>query len=126
MPFIQIKSLPYESPKAVDKILPALCRDFSDRLSIPLEHVHATWEYFQEHHYCKGDSVPRWQSQTPHSVLVDLLAPDFNDADTIAVMLECIAQSLKLHADVPVNKIFINFRAARSGSVYDDGEIVFW
>ncbi|MDH5324473.1 MAG: hypothetical protein OEZ68_03830 [Gammaproteobacteria bacterium] len=126
MPFIHIKSLPYAQPKPMHAILPALCRDFSQALAIPLEHVHATWEYFQAGHFCKGDDAPLLQPDSPHSVLVDLLTPDFNDADTVVRMLSSIAHSLERHAAVPLNKIFIIHREAASGSVFDDGVIASW
>jgi len=49
-----------------------------------------------------------------------------NDAKTIERMLESLASSISRRAGVPIRKIFINHRAARSGMVFDDGKIAKW
>ncbi len=126
MPFIHIKSLPYRTPLDVPEVITGICRDFAHANDIALEHVHATWEFFAPGHFAKGDSAPRFQPEGPHSILVDLLTPDFNGIATVAKMLQTLADSIATRAKVPVRKIFINHRAAHSGMVFDDGEIVKW
>ena len=126
MPYIQIKSLPFEEPKPISEILCRINQDFATRLDVPLEHIHSTWEYFQPGHFAKGDLAPRCQPDSFHSVLVDLLTPDFNDAHTCEMMLEVLAASLANHARIPLGKIFIQHRHACSGMVFDAGEIVRW
>ncbi len=54
------------------------------------------------------------------------LAPDFSDTKTIEAMLASLATSLADHAGVPIDKIFINHRQAKSGMVFDDGRVVYW
>lgn len=126
MPFIHIKSLPFEEPKSISVILCRINLDFANRLDVPLEQVHSTWEYFQPGHFAKGDLAPKCQPDSFHSVLVDLLTPDFNATLTCEMMLQVIAASLAKHAKIPIGKIFINHRQARSGMVFDDGKLVRW
>ncbi len=51
MPFIHIKSLPFEKPVEIKAVLEGYARrgiseDFSHETAIALEHVTATWEFF--------------------------------------------------------------------------------
>lgn len=126
MPFIHIKSLPFEEQKPISEILCRINRDFSSRLDIPLEHVHSTWEYFKPGHFAKGDLAPKCQPDSIHSLLVELLTPDFNDPQVCSMMLEVLASALARHANIPLQKIFIRHQQARSGMVFDDGQIVHW
>ncbi len=126
MPFIHIKSLPFEKPRDVPAVITGISRDFAEENAIPLEHVHVTWEYFLPGHFAKGDSAPEFQPEGPHSILVDLLTPDFNSKETIGTMLQTLAQSICDRAQIPHNKIFINHRRAFPGMVFDDGEVVAW
>ena len=126
MPFIHIKSLPFETPLDVPGVITGICRDFAQANDIALEHVHVTWEYFEPGHFAKGNSAPRFQPQTPHSILVDLLTPDFNSGPSVQKMMRTLADSISVRAEVSVRKIFINHRPAHSGMVFDDGEVVTW
>ncbi len=126
MPFIHIKSLPFESPLDVPAVITGIARDFAKENEIPLEHVHVTWDYFEPGHFAKGESAPEFQPESPHSVLVDLLTPDFNAPDMIGTMLRTLAQSLSGRTGIPLHKIFINHRQAFSGMVFDDGNVVEW
>lgn len=126
MPFIHIKSLPFEKPLDIPAVITAISRDFAEQNNIALKHVHVTWEYFEPGHFAKGDSAPDLQPEGPHSVLVDLLTPDFNSRDAIGAMLRTLAQSISGRAIIPRHKIFINHRQAFSGMVFDDGDVVAW
>ena len=66
------------------------------------------------------------QSFETHPLIVDLLIPDFNDHNQVQRMMRSIATSLSEELDCPMNRVFINCRYARSGMVFDDGEIVEW
>lgn len=74
----------------------------------------------------KGDRVAEYQPVAQYPIIASLLTPDFNDARTIALMLEANADSIVRHAGILKNNIFINYTAAHSGMVFDDGEIVYW
>ncbi|MCG6939006.1 MAG: hypothetical protein LJE83_12655 [Gammaproteobacteria bacterium] len=126
MPFIHIKSLPFEEPVDVPGIIKNIAADFSDRTGIQLNHIHTTWEFYQPGYYAKGNKAAGHQPGKNYPLIVDLLTPDFNDSATIALMLETIADSIARRAKFPKNNIFINHRQAHSGMVFDDGEIVHW
>lgn len=126
MPFVHIKSLPFEEVFDADSVLEGITKDFAKATGIGLEHVTATWEFFLPGHYALAGKVASRQPRNSHPILVDLLAPDFNNTDTIATMLKSIANSIAKRVDVPLENIFINHRQAHSCMVFDAGEIVRW
>lgn len=126
MPFINIKSLPFQQTRDIPRVIEAVARDFSENTGTELLHIHTTWEFFSPGYYAKGDKAPEYQPDSRHPLIVDLLTPDFNDIDSIAVMLETLAESISNHATFPKNNIFINHRQAQSAMVFDDGKIVQW
>ena len=126
MPFIHIKSLPFETPLDIPGIIKNIALDFSHNTDIQLNHIHTTWEFYPPGYYAKGDKVADHQPVQQYPIIVDLLTPDFNDIKTIAIMLETVADSIARHAKFPKNNIFINHSPAYSGMVLDDGEIVYW
>ena len=126
MPFIHIKSLPLQQALDMPAVLTSIAADFSQQLSIALNHIHVSWEFYQPGHYVKGDKSPDRQPEANFPLIVDLLTPDFNNAQTIELMLKTIASSIAEHAHFPINNIFINHRQAHAGMVFDDGEIVRW
>jgi len=48
MPFIQIKSLPFEKPFDISKAILGISHDFSIDNKIPLAHIHTTWEFYSK------------------------------------------------------------------------------
>lgn len=126
MPFIHIKSLPFDNPFQAKDVLASITADFAASTGIDLKHVTVTWEFFQPGHYAVAGKVAESQPQNSHPVLVDFLAPDFNNIEMIAKMLSCIAESISKRTEIPVQNIFINHRQAHSSYVFDAGEIVRW
>ncbi len=126
MPFIHIKSLPPAEPLDTAALLEELCADFARDTGIGIEHITATWEWLEPGHYAVGGKAANEQPVGSHPLLVDLLAPDFNADDDVERMLIAIADSLAARAGVARGNIFINQRDARSGRVFDAGEIVRW
>lgn len=126
MPFIHIKSLPFEEPLDVPGIIKNIAQDFSRKTGIEPNHIHTTWEFYPSRHYAKGDRVADYQPKSQYPIIVSLLAPDFNSPDTVRLMLKTIADSIARHVDFPINNIFINHTQAHSGMVFDDGKIVYW
>ena len=126
MPFIHIKSLPFEPELKISRVLRAVAKEFSEITNVSLEHIHATWEYFKPGHYATHDIAPGVHHSETHVVIVDLLTPDFNDNETVKQMLLSLADSISKHAVLSRNQIFINHRRAYSEQVFDDGEIVSW
>ena len=93
---------------------------------IDLEHVTATWEILTPHHYAVAGETAACQLLDSHPVLVDLLAPDFNSPETVQTMLEAVAQSVAGVSGVALRNVFVNYREAHAGQVFDAGEIVRW
>lgn len=126
MPFIHIKSLPFAKSFDVGAALEGLSQDFARETGIELKHVHATWEFLQPKHYAVAGNTSERQSNSSFPLLVDLLAPDFNDAKAIELMLGCVALSLSKRVGVSRSNIFINYRQAHSGMVFDAGAVERW
>ena len=126
MPFIHVKSLPFDEPRDVRAVLESLTRDFAESTSIEQEHVTATWEFLPEGHYAVAGSAALRQPQASHPVLVELVAPDFNSPEDVETMLETVALSISKRAKVQKGNIFISYRGVGSGTAFDRGEIVRW
>lgn len=126
MPFIHIRSLPSARPSDVGAALEGLSRDFAAATGVGLEHVTATWSFFEPGHYAVAGCAAAEQPAETHPVLVELLAPDINSAETVETMLTAIAEGLVRHAGVSSGNLFVNAREARSGRVFDAGGIVRW
>jgi phenylpyruvate tautomerase PptA (4-oxalocrotonate tautomerase family) len=126
MPFIHIKSLAFEKAFDVQSVVEALTLDFSKGTGIGPEHITATWTFLSPGHYAVGGKAAQYQPAESHPVLVELLAPDFNTAETVEKMLMTVASSLSRHTEIPRKNIFIVYRQAHSGMVFDAGEIVRW
>mgnify|MGYP000197401164 CR=1 FL=1 len=126
MPFIHVKSLPFEQTIEMSTLVQGLTKDFAKDTGIGLEHVTATWELLAPGHYAVAGKTFAKQPATSHPVLVDLLSPDFNSPEEIENMLRVIAARISKRALIPLNNIFINHRQAHSARVFDAGEIVRW
>lgn len=126
MPLIHVKSLPVEKSVDVSAIIEGLTRDFAKDTGIGLEHVTATWEFLLPGHYAvAGKAVPH-QPQDTHPLLVEVLAPDFHSAQDVEKMLTIVASSLSLRAGIHLSNVFVIYRPAYSGKVFDAGGGVRW
>ena len=126
MPFIHIKSLPFEKPVDVSVIIVGISNDFAKTVGVDVEHITVTWAFIRPGHYASAGRTSLYHPDDSHPVLVDLLAPDFNTQSQIETMLLATADCISKHAEVSRQNIFINYRQAHSGMVYDAGEIVRW
>lgn len=126
MPFIHIKTLPFDPPLNTQEIIESIAQDFSDETGVGLEHITVTWEYLGSGHYAVAGKVASIQPTPSHPVLVDILAPDFNQADMVEIMLRAVASSISGRTQIPMSNIFINYRQAHAGMVFDGGDIIRW
>lgn len=129
MPFIKIKSYPLNDGDDRNEMadrLRQIGEDFSQATGIDMAHITVTWEYFLAGHYLHAGRkvVSSRDAQPP--ILVELLVPDFNSEDKIELMLRSTAKSISAQAGAAQDSIFIHCNLARSGLVYDGGEIVRW
>lgn len=126
MPFIHVKSLPFNEPRDVGAVLEGLTRDFAESTGINLEHVTATWDFLPEGHYAVAGSAAHHQPQASHPVLVELVAPDSNSPEDVETMLETVALSISNRVKVQKDNIFVSYRGVCSGTVFDRGEVAQW
>jgi len=126
MPFIFVKSLPFDGSFDASAVVEAVTMDFAEGTGTAPEHVTVIWELLPKGHYAVAGQAMEHQPQSSHPLLVEILAPDFNSADEIEKMLSTAASSISKRARVPIANIFINHRSAHAGMVFDAGEIVRW
>lgn len=126
MPFIHVKSLPFKGPIDIQRVVEGVSRDFARDSGIALQHVAVTWMFFQEGAFAVAGHAAHHQPRASHPVLVDLLAPDFNDAPMVAHMMRAAAHSISVHTGVTVANVFVNYRQAHAGMVFDSGEVIRW
>ncbi|MFT5389870.1 MAG: phenylpyruvate tautomerase PptA (4-oxalocrotonate tautomerase family) [Gammaproteobacteria bacterium] len=126
MPFIHVRSLPFEPELDVAPILAGLTRDLVDTSGVDSNHVTVTWDYFAPGHYSVGGDAPTVQPASTHPVIAELFVPDFYAVETLEAMLRCVGASIAARAPVDVGNVFVSYRAALSGQVYEDGDLVRW
>ncbi len=126
MPFIHVHSLPFSPTFNVHSVVEGMSKDFAQEMGVALTQVTATWEFLQPGAYAVAGRTAGTQPFDSHPVLVDLLAPEFNDAATIASMLNAVARSISVRTGMPITNIFINYRQAHSDRVFNAGEVVHW
>ncbi|MGF1642037.1 MAG: hypothetical protein ACFCUJ_00225 [Thiotrichales bacterium] len=126
MPVIQIKSLPFNEPKDIGKLIQAVSVDFARDAAVALKYVSVTWELLPPDSYAVAATTQAEQPRSTHPILVELLTPDFNTNDQISLMLESLAQAIARHAGVRLENIFIVQHAAKSGRIFDSGKILRW
>jgi len=66
------------------------------------------------------------QPRDSYPVVVDFLVLDFNAPERVETMLRALASSIAAHSAVAPDNIFIHCQTARSGNVFDAGDIVRW
>lgn len=126
MPFVHVKSLPFETSIDISAAVEKISRDLAAATGIGLEHIAVTWTFFAPGRYAVAGKCISHQPMDSHPVLVDLLMPDFNSPEAVENMLKSAAFSICQHTDVPVQNIFINYQQARSGMVFDRGQVMRW
>lgn len=126
MPFIHVKSLPFKGPVDLQPVVEGISRDFARDTGIGLGHVAVTWEFLPGGAFAVAGKAAYHQPRASHPVLVDLLAPDFNDPATIAHMMKAVAQAISLRTGVTAANVFVNYRQAHAGMVFDSGEVIRW
>ena len=72
MPFIHIKSLPFEKTMNIPCVLKSISRDFSKTTNTEISHVHVTWEFFQTECYVKGCESAIYQPEVNFPIMVNL------------------------------------------------------
>jgi phenylpyruvate tautomerase PptA (4-oxalocrotonate tautomerase family) len=126
MPFVHIKSLPFQKSFDVPQVIEGISNDFAKATGVGLEHVTVTWEFLLPGHYAVAGVAVQHQPDDSHPVLVQLLAPDFATPAQIEKALLAVAASISKRAKTSSKNIFIHYRQAHSGLVFDDGDIVRW
>ena len=126
MPFIHIKSLPPQTDFNIVDAVESISKTFSKETGIAIEHITATWEFFDSGHYAFGGKTTMYQPVQSHPIIVDLLAPDFHDKASVERMLNCLALMVAEQIKVTKGNVFINYRQAHSGQVFDKGKVVYW
>ena len=127
MPFICIKSLPFEDEIDVPGMIKSITEDFSKGTDVGIEHITVTWEFIPSRQYAVAGLMPATQPQSgSHPILIDLHAPSFHNKSSVEAMMECLAFSVSKRSNVAYSNIFINYRRVSSGHVFDQGDIMRW
>ena len=126
MPFIHVRSLPLAGSFDAGDAVRAITRDFAVGARIEARHLTVTWELIEPEHYAHAGHTAAGQPAGSHPVLVELVAPDLHDDESVERMLVAAADAVARQAGVPRENVFVEHRAARSGHVFDGGEIVRW
>ena len=112
MPFVHVRALPPPQPQFdAAAAAEAVRAELANATGIDARHVTVTWTHAQAS--AGGD----------YRALAEILAPDFHPPERIEAMIRAVAAAVEREAGGPA---FVEFRHARSGLVYDDGDVVRW
>lgn len=126
MPIISITSLPFSPAIDTKQALTQLSVGFAQQFSIDIAHISASWGYFEPHHYVVAGKSIEHQAIDSHPIMVALVTPDFTNSEDIQNMMAFIASELSSFTGVNKTNIFIEYRSAKSGWVFDQGKVVSW
>jgi hypothetical protein len=126
MPFLHVRSLPLSGAFEAADAVRAVSAEFAHAAAVGEEHVTVTWQVIPPHHYASSGKTAASHPAPSHPVLVELVAPDFNAPERIERMLSSAAAAVSRQAGVAVDEVFVLFQPARSGHVFDRGEVVRW
>ncbi len=126
MPFIHITSLPPATDTPVPELLTQISHSFAKLLGLEVKFVTATWNLLQPGHYATGGQVADVQTSHSHPILVTLVVPGFYRSEQVAKALQAAAAAIAEHAQVPKTNIFAQAQVAKSGCVFDNGQLVTW
>lgn len=124
MPFVHIKSRASDAPKDPARALELISADLAEDLAMDLVHFTVTWETLPGGHYAHAGSAA--ETGSGHPLLVDLLVPDLNPPERVGAMVRAAAEAIARRCDVPCERVFVNARYARSGMVFDEGDLARW
>lgn len=125
MPILRITSLPFENQDSGSWAV-EVCQHFAASTEIPLQHVSAIWQLLPNKHYAHGGNVAYFQPRDSHPVIVDVLLPDFYALDSVENIIMASVDAVCHVSLLPANNVFVQVNRARSGAVFDEGQIVRW
>jgi hypothetical protein len=111
MPFVHVRSLPLPTQPQfrVEDAVRTVREELAAATAIEAQHITVSWEWLAA------------QAGAKRLVLADVHAPDLHPPERVEAMLESVAASV---GRITSEEVFASFRAARSGQVYDGGEVV--
>ena len=123
MPIISVKSLP---PGNADtsSILKKLCTAAANAIGYEPGHIWATWEFFEPGNYAVGDRTETKQTPETHSPIVRILSFEGKPQNDIEQMMKNVAEVISKELNIDIGNVFIEYSEARSGMVFDGGNII--
>lgn len=126
MPIIRITSLPFEPEADIPAAIRTVSATLASLFDIDEQHISISWNYLSPGHYSTGGILADTQPQQSHPLMVEILVPDFNPPENIRNIILSVAEVLAKSVKVSQDNIFIHLQTARSGAVFDNGDIVEW
>ena len=126
MPFVHVRSLPLGHGFDPGRAVRAISSEFARATETDERHVTVTWQTLEAEHYAQAGQTAATQPAHSHPLLVELFAPDFHPQERIEEMLHAAAAVVSAHAGIAAENVLVDFRPARSGQVFDGGELVRW
>jgi phenylpyruvate tautomerase PptA (4-oxalocrotonate tautomerase family) len=125
MPVISIKSLPVGKRINTSKILTKICKKAAKEIGYKPKHMWATWEFLQPKNYAVGSKLSKRQTKTTHSPIVRILSFEGKPLPHIKKLMTKVAEILSKELRIDTGNIFIEYSEARSGKVFDGGQVVY-
>ncbi len=126
MPIIRITSLPFDPEPDIPAAIQTVSATLASLFDIDEQFIFISWSFLLPGHYSSGGVIADSQPPNSHPVMVNILVPDFNPPENIEKIILSVAEVLAKSVKVSQENIFIHLQTARSGTVFDNGDIVEW
>jgi len=116
-PMVKITSLPID--QEINKILPLISKEVSDRTGLDETFITYYWQYF-ENIYCPGLEA----NDLKCPIFIDLYTPAFMSQEEIQTVMKSVAAALEKYTEYSQKEIFIHTHIAEKHQLFINGDIV--
>lgn len=124
MPVISIKSLPLSKPMSIGTVLKKLNIEVAAETGYEPRHIWSYWLFIDRHMYAVGDETSAVINPETHSPIIEITGFEGKRDELVEKMLRITAKVIAREMQISESNIFITYNEARSGRVFDGGEIV--
>jgi hypothetical protein len=125
MPIISIKSLPLNKKVDIPELLKKLNNETAGAIGYEARHIWSYWQFIEPDYYAVGERLSETLTKESHSPIVEVMSFEGKSKETIKTILLTIAEVLSKGLEIDIGNIFIIYREAYSGTVFDGGEIIY-
>jgi phenylpyruvate tautomerase PptA (4-oxalocrotonate tautomerase family) len=125
MPVISIKSLPFEKDVNIPEILKKLNAEVANSINYSPDSIWSYWEFITPQYYAVGDKSSEKTTGSTHSPIIEITSFEGKSNESIETAMKTTAKVVSQALGIDIGNIFIVYKEAHSGMVFDGGNIVY-